>query len=520
MSINENQKKIILDLLQNNNHYQELCSKLNTEEITKEEFVIQIKALLIKLSKKNEAQSFIFHFPNGITTYLEEITSKEALVTPIINLDGEFDKFQLELAFAYTQDYNEKSFAFTNGIANPEGGMHVTGLKSSLTKLINQYATGKGIFKKDTEKFIYDDIKEGLKLILSIKMVDAQFTSQSKVKLGSTIARTYTEKIVTQRLEIYFEENPTVVGQIISKVFLAMKARLAARAARDNVLRKTGLESTSLPGKLADCSEKNPALCEVFIVEGDSAGGSAKQGRNRSTQAILPLRGKVLNTEKATLDRILNYEGIKNMIIAFGTGVGDKFDIEKLRYHKIILMTDADVDGAHITTLLLTFIYRYLPRLIEDGYVYMARPPLYRIALGKKVSYVYSDQERDSLIKELKAQDPEIQLSGYFEEEVGEENSEQTVEEDLQNQPVEEKVVNPKQRKKKIEIQRYKGLGEMNPDQLWDTTMDPNTRLLYQITIGEAETANRVFEDLMGSDVEPRKRFIGERAEYVVADTI
>jgi DNA gyrase subunit B len=306
-------------------------------------------------------------------------------------------------------------------------------------------------------------------------MVDPQFTSQSKVKLGSTIARTLTDKIVSDKLGTYLEENPKVAQSIIQKNLLAMKARLAARAARESVIRKGVLESMALPGKLADCSEKDPAKSEIFIVEGESAGGSAKQGRDRHTQAILALRGKVLNTEKATLDRIMNYEGIKNMILAFGTGVGDKFDVEKLRYHKIVLMTDADVDGAHITTLLLTFLYRYMPRLIEDGYIYMARPPLYKIKSGKFEEYTYSDLEKEAMVKKIVAGKPDA----------------------------------------KIEIQRYKGLGEMNPEQLWETTMDPSARLLWQVTIGEAQLADQVFDELMGADVEPRRKFIEENAMFV-----
>ncbi len=431
---------------------------------------------LEKPAAKNRAtKSAQYCFPKGIYTYLEDITKGEQLQTPIIHMEGEAENFHLEMAIAYGSDYNEKLYAFTNGIMNAEGGMHVTGYKTALTKLINNYAASKNYFKKD-EKFTSDDLKEGVRVVLSIKMTDPQFTSQSKVKLGSTIARTFTDRLVTDKFGTYLEENPAIGASIVQKAQLAMKARLAARAARDNVLRKGVLESMALPGKLADCSEKNPEKSEIYIVEGDSAGGSAKQGRDRHTQAILPLRGKVLNTEKATLDRILNYEGIKNMVIAFGTGIGDKFDVEKLRYHKIILMTDADVDGAHITTLLLTFFYRYMPKLIEDGYIYMARPPLYKIQWGKKFEYVYSDLEKETLLKKVQTDSPDKAF--------------------------------------KFEIQRYKGLGEMNPEQLWDTTMDPKTRLLYQVTIGEAAIADKVFEDLMGSDVEPRKRFIEDNAVF------
>jgi DNA gyrase subunit B len=418
-----------------------------------------------------------FCFPEGIKTYLEDLTKEEELLTPIIQFEEHHDDFHLEIAMAYTKDYKEYLFPFTNGIFNPEGGAHVTGLKTALTKTINNYSLQKG-YLKNNEKFTSDDTREGLKVVLSLKMSDPQFTSQSKVKLGSTKARTITDRIVSEKIDIFFGENPKEAINIIQKVQLAMKARMAARAARETVLRKGVLENLSLPGKLSDCTEKNPEKSEIFIVEGDSAGGSAKQGRDRYTQAILPLRGKVLNTEKATLDRIMNYEGIKNMIIAFGTGIGEKFDVTKLRYHKIVLMTDADVDGAHITTLLLTFLYRYMPKLIEDGYIYMAKPPLYKITFGKgkkSAEYVYSDLEKEVLIKNIRNKKPDA----------------------------------------KIEIQRYKGLGEMNPEQLWETTMDPAGRFLGQVTIGEAAMADRVFNDLMGVDVQPRREFIEKNALFV-----
>lgn len=459
-----------------------------------------------KIAEKTEELCF----PEGIYTYLEKISEGENLLTPIIYFEYKEKDFQLEMALAWSEDFKEKMLAFTNGIVNPEGGTHVTGMKSALVKLINNYMLAKNMGKKD-EKFSGDDLKEGIRVILSLKMVDAQFTSQSKVKLGSTIARTLTDRIVTDKFGTFLEENPKVVQIIIQKAQLAMKARLAAKAAREAIQRKNPLESLSLPGKLADCSDKNPENCEIYIVEGDSAGGSAKQGRDRHTQAILALRGKVLNTEKATLDRIMNYEGIKNMILAFKCGIGDQFDIEKLRYHKIILMTDADVDGAHITTLLLTFFYRYMPALIEDGYVYMARPPLFKIAMGKKFEeYVYSDAEKDALVRKLlKENEVEIQTVSDTEEEL----ESQTTSESLEIES--NSGNNLSKSKKKIEIQRYKGLGEMNPEQLWETTMNPKTRLLWQVTIGEAAMANTVFEDLMGADVEPRRKFIEENAMFV-----
>jgi DNA gyrase subunit B len=455
-------------------------------------------------------------FPDGIKTYLEDITSKETLISPIIMLSGKAENFELECAMAYCEDYNEKLYAFTNGVSNPEGGAHVTGFKTALTKIINNYATAKGFFKKEGDKFGTEDLKEGMRVVISVKMADPQFTSQSKVKLGSTIARTQTDRIMTAEFGTFFEENPAVAQSIVQKAQLAMKARLAAKAARETVLRKGVLDGMALPGKLADCSEKDPTKCEIFIVEGDSAGGSAKMGRDRKTQAILPLRGKVMNTEKATLERILNYEGIKNMIIAFGTGIGDKFDIEKLRYHKIVLMTDADVDGAHITTLLLTFFYRYMPELIEGGFVYMARPPLYRIKYGKKQEYVYTDEEKLDYLKTLGISEDAVES---IEEATEEMNGVETVEGIESTEEVTtEKTTSTK--KKTVLIQRYKGLGEMNADELYETTMNIATRMFWQVTIGEAAVANKVFEDLMGAEVEPRKRFIEENAVFAELDIV
>ncbi len=457
-------------------------------------------------------------FPEGIKAYLAELTQGEQLLLPPVYLQGKETNFQLELVLTYSDGYNEKLFAYTNGVFNPEGGMHVTGLRTALTRVINNYSIEKGLIKKD-ERFSAEDLKEGLRAILSVKMLDPQFTSQSKVKLGSTIARTYTDKIVSEQLAIFLEENPKEAQAIVQKAQLAMKARLAAKAARETVLRKGVMDSLALPGKLADCSEKDPAKSELFIVEGDSAGGSAKQGRDRHTQAILPLRGKVLNTEKASLDRIMNYEGIKNMIIALGTGIGETFDISKLRYHKIILMTDADVDGAHITTLLLTFFYRYMPTLIEEGYIYMARPPLYKITWGKHYQYVYSDLEKEALLEKLKKLGLELDNADSTE------TTNQLLNKTLENNTISQEQTTdepPTKAKKtlKISIQRYKGLGEMNAEQLWETTMNPATRVLYQVTIGEAAVANQVFEALMGPDVEPRKKFIEENAIFAEVDSI
>jgi DNA gyrase subunit B len=504
MSLPKTISEILKKLYDNNSEFKTKVSEYLENSDTK-----GLKKYLIDSLHKFRNEGFIYEFfyPKGLLTYLDDILQKEQKIIDSIYIVGKETKFELELAFTYSSDYTEKLFAFTNGIANPEYGAHVTGFRSALTKQVNIFATKKNIFKKD-EKFTYDDIKEGIRCILSIRMVDAQFTSQSKVKLGSTIARTYAEKIVSEQLETYFEENPAVINQILNKAQLALKARMAAKAARESVLRKGALESTSLPGKLADCSSKNPEESELYVVEGDSAGGSAKQGRNRHFQAILPLRGKVLNTEKATLDRVMSYEGLRNLVVAIGTGVGEKFDISKIRYHKIILMTDADVDGAHITALLLTFLYRYTPELIENGHIYMARPPLYKISVGKKFEYVYSDEEKEIHLSKLKQAIPDLVIETDVEE-----ASEDAEFDAITNEENRELANKPKI--KGLQIQRYKGLGEMNPDQLWDTTMDPEKRLLYQVSVGEAQMANQVFEDLMGSDVEPRKKFIEENAMFV-----
>lgn len=438
--------------------------------------------LKISFTNQNDSTAVKFHFPDGLQAFLSDVTKGEELITPVIAFKDKIsdEKFEVEVVMAYSNKYSEKIYAFTNLIANSEGGMHVTGFKTALTKVFNRYGGEKGLFKKD-EKFESADILDGIRVILSVKMSDPQFTSQAKVKLGSTIARTLTERITTESLMTFLEENPKVANSVIIKAQLAMRARLAARAARESVMRKGIMESMSLPGKLADCSSKDPTQSELFIVEGDSAGGSAKQGRNREYQAILPLKGKVMNTERATLDRILNYEGIKNMILALGTGIGETFDMEKLRYHKIIIMSDADVDGAHIMTLHLTFLYRYMRPLIEAGYVYIARPPLYKVSWSKKnFEYTFTEEERDAIMAR-------------------------------------EKVVNPNA---KFEIQRYKGLGEMNADQLWETTMDPETRLLYQVTIGDAVVASKIFEELMGDEVEHRRKFIELNAKFAEVDLV
>jgi DNA gyrase subunit B len=421
-----------------------------------------------------------YHFPDGLQSFLKDITKGEEQITPTIGFKDKIsdEKFEVEVVMTYSSKFGEKIYAFTNLIANAEGGMHVTGFKTALTKVFNKYAAEKNMFKKD-EKFDSSDILDGIRVILSVKMSDPQFTSQAKVKLGSTIARTLTERITTAGLSTFLEENPKVASAVIIKAQLSMRARLAARAARESVMRKGIMESMSLPGKLADCSSKNPEESELYVVEGDSAGGTAKQARNRETQAILPLKGKLMNTERASLDRILNYEGIKNMVLALGTGVGESFDITKLRYHKIIIMSDADVDGAHIMTLHLTFLYRYMRQLIDAGHVYLARPPLFKVSWSKKgFEYAFAEEERDAIINRERAIKPDA----------------------------------------KFEVQRYKGLGEMNGEQLWDTTMDPDHRMLYQINVGDAIVASQIFNELMGDEVEHRRRFIEENAKFAELD--
>ena len=375
------------------------------------------------------------------------------------------------MALQYTDAYTENIYSFANNINTHEGGSHLAGFKAALTKTINEYAKRNGALKDKDSNLSGEDIREGLTAVVSVKLPDPQFEGQTKTKLGNTFMRGIVDGVTVEELGSFLEENPNTAKVIVDKALRAQRAREAAKRARELTRRKSVLESTSLPGKLADCSEKDPSKSEIFLVEGDSAGGSAKQGRDRNTQAILPLRGKILNVEKSRLDKILASDEIKNMITAYGCGIGNDFDLEKARYHKIIIMTDADVDGAHIRTLLLTFFFRYMRPLIEEGYVYAAQPPLYKVTKQKKEYYVYSDKELDDLLNEIG--------------------------------------------RDKYDIQRYKGLGEMNPEQLWDTTMNPETRTLLQVTIEDAAIADEIFSMLMGDKVAPRREFIQENAKYV-----
>ena len=433
-----------------------------------------IKITLTDLREGLEQQK-VFHYEGGIKEFVQYLNkSKEPLYSQIIYCEGVKDNVQVEVAFQHNDGYNEVVDSYVNNIKTPEGGTHLTGFRNSLTKTFNDYARKNKILKDSDQGLSGDDIREGLTAIVSVKIEDPQFEGQTKQKLGNTVARGAVDSIVSEQLTYFLEQNPAVAKSICEKSLLAQRAREAARKARDLTRRKTALESTSLPGKLADCSDKDPKNCEIYIVEGDSAGGSAKTARSRATQAILPLRGKILNVEKARLDRILGNAEIKAMITAFGTGIHEDFDISKLRYHKIIIMTDADVDGAHIATLLLTFLYRFMPDLIREGHVYLAQPPLYKVEKNKKVWYAYNDDELNAIMTEIG-------------------------------------------RDQNNKVQRYKGLGEMDAEQLWETTMDPHKRVLLRVNMNEDDDSELdvTFSTLMGDKVEPRRDFIEANAKFV-----
>lgn len=433
-----------------------------------------IKITLTDLREGLEQQK-VFHYEGGIKEFVQYLNkSKEPLYSQIIYCEGVKDNVQVEVAFQHNDGYNEVVDSFVNNIKTPEGGTHLTGFRNSLTKTFNDYARKNKILKDSDQGLSGDDIREGLTAIVSVKIEDPQFEGQTKQKLGNTVARGAVDSIVSEQLTYFLEQNPAVAKSICEKSLLAQRAREAARKARDLTRRKTALESTSLPGKLADCSDKDPKNCEIYIVEGNSAGGSAKTARSRATQAILPLRGKILNVEKARLDRILGNAEIKAMITAFGTGIHEDFDISKLRYHKIIIMTDADVDGAHIATLLLTFLYRFMPDLIREGHVYLAQPPLYKVEKNKKVWYAYNDDELNAIMTEIG-------------------------------------------RDQNNKVQRYKGLGEMDAEQLWETTMDPHKRVLLRVNMNEDDDSELdvTFSTLMGDKVEPRRDFIEANAKFV-----
>jgi DNA gyrase subunit B len=430
----------------------------------------------IKLSledKRDEGKHKEYHYEGGIKSYVEHLNrSKEVIHEEPIFVEGEKDGISVEIALQYNESYISNLFSFANNIHTYEGGTHESGFKTALTRIINDYARKSGIIKESESNLSGEDVREGLTAVVSIKHPDPQFEGQTKTKLGNSEARAVTDSVLSEKLESFLYENPAVARKIVDKGLMAARARLAAKKARELTRRKSALEVSNLPGKLADCSSKDPSISEIYIVEGNSAGGSAKQGRDRHFQAILPLRGKILNVEKARLDRILHNAEIGTIITALGTGIGEEFNIEKARYHKIVIMTDADVDGAHIRTLMLTFFYRYMKKIIEYGYIYIAQPPLYKIQQGKKIEYAYNDRQLEEIMASLPSQP-------------------------------------------KPNLQRYKGLGEMNPEQLWDTTMNPDTRTLLQVSLKDAIEADETFEMLMGDKVEPRRNFIEENAIYV-----
>jgi DNA gyrase subunit B len=418
--------------------------------------------------RKNE-----YCYEGGIKSYVEHLNrSREVIHEEPVYIEGSKDGITVEVALQYNDSYTSNIYSFANNIHTYEGGTHEAGFKTGLTRVINDYARRNGVFKESDPNLSGEDVREGLTAIISIKHPDPQFEGQTKTKLGNSEARTITDALFSEALEKFLLENPDSAKKIVEKGVMAARARMAAKKARELTRRKSALEVSNLPGKLADCSSKDPTISELYIVEGDSAGGSAKQGRDRHFQAILPLRGKILNVEKARLDKILSNNEVRSMITALGTGIGEDFNLEKARYHKVVIMTDADVDGAHIRTLLLTFFYRYMRQIIEQGYVYIAQPPLYKVQQGKRVEYAYNDQQLEEILKEL-PQNP------------------------------------------KPGLQRYKGLGEMNATQLWETTMDPETRTLLQVTLKDAIDADETFEMLMGDKVEPRRNFIEENARYV-----
>lgn len=431
--------------------------------------------MILKDERDGNEQKFLFK--GGLSEFVKYLDeTRPSIIGKPITIEKEQEGVPVEIALQYNSSYSENIFTFVNNINTVEGGSHLVGFKTAVTRTLNNYALKNGLFKKDNFTLSGEDVREGLTAVLSIKVAEPQFEGQTKTKLGNSEVKGIVDSIVTEGLSEYLEQHPAEAKRIIEKSLSAARSREAAKKARELTRRKSALEIGNLPGKLSDCSTKDPSLCELYIVEGDSAGGSAKQGRDRKYQAILPIRGKIINVEKARIDKVLNNIEVGTIITAVGTGFGeDEFNIDKLRYNKIIIMTDADVDGAHIRTLLLTFFYRYLPRLVEEGHIYIAQPPLYKVSPGgRKEFYAYDDEERDIIIKRYK-----------------------------------------KEGSAKIDIQRYKGLGEMNPEQLWSTTMDPETRTLVKITIEDASQADRTFSTLMGGDVEPRRNFIQKNAKYV-----
>ncbi len=437
------------------------------------EMAFVTRGVMIRFVDERSNREMTFYFEGGLTSFVRYLDRNRETLHPVVHVEKEIENIGIEAAIQYTDAYTESVYSFANTINTIDGGTHMTGLRSALTRVINDYARKSGLLKDSDPNFTGDDTREGLTAIVSVKHPEPQFESQTKVKLMNPEVQTYVTQVVGEAFSTFLEENPSAAKAIVQKCLTSSRARDAARKARDLVIRKSALESLTLPGKLADCSERDSSRTELYIVEGDSAGGSAKQGRDRHFQAILPLRGKILNTERARLDKILGNNEVKALISALGTGVGDSFDLTGLRYGRVIIMTDADVDGSHIRTLLLTFFFRYMPQLIEDGHLYIAQPPLYRIEHKKQARYLYSDTEKDNYLKEL----------GKDSEKAG--------------------------------VQRYKGLGEMNPQQLWETTMNPENRTLLLVTVEDAAEADRTFDMLMGDEVAPRKKFIQTHAKKV-----
>ncbi len=460
-----------------------------------------IKAVKEDLGKKPEGEalisnSYAFYFEGGIVSYVAFLNQREKPKHQnIFYAQKEHEEMVVEVAFQYSEDISGLELSFANNIITAEGGMHLTGFRTALTRELNDYARKNNFLKSSEENLTGEDVREGLTAVISVKIAEPQFEGQTKAKLGNPEARSAVDLVVANALEEFLEKNPGDARDILGKCLLASKARQAAKAARDTVIRKGVLDGLALPGKLADCSSRKPEECELYLVEGDSAGGSAKQGRSRKFQAILPLKGKILNVEKARLDKALSSKEIKSLIIALGTAIADTFDLSKLRYHRIIIMTDADVDGSHIRTLLLTLFFRYFPEIIQGNHLYIAQPPLYQVKQGKKIEYAYTEADKQEILGEFKKQAPakKTKVTGKAEE----------------GEPAEEVNISG------VSIQRYKGLGEMNPQQLWDTTMNPENRMMKQVNIQDAKQADEVFDILMGNDVGPRRRFIQSRAKAV-----
>ncbi len=471
------------------------------------------KGVRASLTDERTNERYAFYFEGGIQSYVRHLNfGKEPVGEDIFYVERQVEDSMVEVALQYTDSYVETIKTFANNVVNPDGGTHLTGFRAALTRVINDYARKNSLLKEKEENLSGEDCREGITAVILVKLPDPQFEGQTKNKLGNPEVRGYVEQVMNEWLSYYFEENPNVAKKIVGKAILSARARAAARAARDNVIRKGALDSTSLPGKLADCSSKDPADSELYIVEGDSAGGSAKSGRDSKTQAILPLRGKVLNVERARLDKMFANNEIKNLITAIGVGIGEQFDISRLRYHRIVIMTDADVDGSHISTLLLTFFFRHMREVIEGGHLFMAQPPLYAITVGKTKHYAYTDEDKEQIMAEIalqKAEKAKVKADADLAAGIVAVSDDEAINEDQQ-----------KAKQLGASIQRYKGLGEMDADQLWETTMNPDNRVLVRVEVKDAEKADAIFNKLMGSEVDLRKNFIQSRAKFANAEDL